>query len=105
MTVKKSTNELVYNGPGEVVNLDVALETGDGRLEPGRKIAVSAELAETLQRSTPYWDTGAAPTKTASKKKSAAKPRVAKAAAPSEPPAANPAIDAAESGSLKEDES
>lgn len=47
--------KLSYDGPGEVTNLDVAAETGDGRLEPGREITVSEELAELLERSTPYW--------------------------------------------------
>jgi hypothetical protein len=87
--------KLVYTGHGDVVNLDVAQETGDGRLEPGRKITVSAELAEALQRSTPYWK----PAKAAAKKRSAGRKK--SAAAPV--PAATP--DAASSGAEKEDES
>jgi hypothetical protein len=56
---------LSYDGPGEVTNLDVAAETGDGRLEPGREITVSQELAELLERSTPYWTRAAAKSKPA----------------------------------------
>jgi hypothetical protein len=54
--------KLVYDGPGQAANLDVAAETGDSRLEPGREITVSEELAELLERSTPYW-TRVAPVK------------------------------------------
>jgi hypothetical protein len=102
--------KLVYSGPADVVNLDVALETGNGRLEPGREISVSAEFAELLQRSTPYWDTAGAKPKPKAKGSTKAKSSTKKkaAAAPAEAtvePAADTEIDAGDAGSQKEDES
>jgi hypothetical protein len=58
---------LVYEGPGQHINLDVAAAPGDGRLEPGREIEVEKELAELLEASSPYWTRAGAKKDTAAK--------------------------------------
>lgn len=70
---KAAKVKLVWNGH-TASNLDVAQETGNGLLEPGREIHVSPELAELLLRSNVQWEACAAP-KPGAKKKAARKPK------------------------------